>query len=161
MATATAGAAQGQAALARGDGGAPEAAYTMPLHPSSGAGSARGSVRLRLAPSPIFAVTVSRAGHYLFELKVSVTGLRARGDQALVAWAAKRDLSSFTKLGAIGDDGTVTATVDYNKFLVLVTREPSADVEERHGPILLQGVSPSGLLTAMADHGLFSGGMPH
>ncbi len=47
-----------------------------------------------------------------------------------------------------------------NKFLLLITLEASADVEERRGPIVLRGVSPSGLMQNMESHELFNN-MPH
>lgn len=141
-------------------GTAAPAPYRMLLHPTARAGAARAEATLRLAPSP-FGVTVSRTGHYPFDIELRVAGLRAPGDQALVVWAARRDLSEFRKLGVVDPEGRAAGRVDWNKFLLLVTREPSGEVAERSGPVLLRGVSPSGLLAALAGHDLFSGGMPH
>ena len=52
-------------------------------------------------------------------------------------------------------EGRLTATITYNKFLVFVTAEASADVERWAGPILLRGASASARMHTMAGHGPF------
>ena len=42
----------------------------------------------------------------------------------------------------------------------VVTIEPNANVAVRSGPIVLRGISPSGLLQSFIGHELFSGGGP-
>ena len=125
------------------------------LYPTAHANSARGAVELRFAESP-FGVTVTPDGHHLYEADVETAGLRPDG-RALVVWAATPALDQVQMLGTLGDDGSLATSIAFNKFLVFVTAEPSADVERWTGPILLRGISPSGRMHTMAGHGPFQG----
>lgn len=141
---------------ARASGALPPDPYVIRLVPTARANGASGTVRLRFAPSP-FGVSVTPDGHHLFDAELSASGLPRPADGALVAWAATPDLVEVQKLGSLMPEGVLTARVHFNKFLVFVTEEPSADVERWSGSILLRGVSPSGRMHTMAGHGPFSG----
>ncbi len=47
-----------------------------------------------------------------------------------------------------------------NKFILVISLEESSDVTKRSGPVMLRGISPSGLLQSFASHELFDN-MPH
>ncbi|MFQ5691032.1 MAG: hypothetical protein ACE5HQ_12260 [Gemmatimonadota bacterium] len=115
---------------------------------------AAGYMELFVAPSP-FGITVSRDGRYLYDVAIRVETLRRRPGRSYVAWAATPELDQVKKLGVVDGSGPVIARVDWNKFLVLVTAEISADGERWEGPVLLTARSPSGLMHTMRGHGFF------
>lgn len=107
-----------------------------------------------MATSP-YGVTVSSAGHYVFDVAVHVQSLRRRPGVNYVVWATTPDLQQVKKLGILGEDGVVSNQVDWNKFLIFITAEASADVPRWQGPILLTAMSPSGWMHTMRGHGIF------
>lgn len=129
--------------------------FLVQLVPTAHANGAGGTVELRFAESP-FGVTVTKDGHHLYDAKMITRNLRSRGD-VLVVWAATPELDRVQKLGVLDEDGALEARIAFNKFLVFVTAEASADVERWSGPILLRGISPSGRMHTMAGHGPFQG----
>ncbi|MFQ5678015.1 MAG: hypothetical protein ACE5HP_00980 [Gemmatimonadota bacterium] len=124
------------------------------LKATSSTGGGSGYVELTMATSP-FGVSVSPAGHYLFDLKVAVQQLRRRPGLSYVVWVATPELDRVRKLGVLGEGGVVSGQVDWNKFLVFVTAETSTEVSTWKGPILLTALSPSGLMHTMRGHGIF------
>ncbi|MGH7541462.1 MAG: hypothetical protein ACRELC_10725, partial [Gemmatimonadota bacterium] len=113
---------------------------------------------LTLVPSPSpYGIAVGPAGHHRYDITVRVDRLRRRADAAYVVWAATPELDRVRKLGALVEGESVGAPIDWNKFLVFVSEEPSADGESWSGPILLTGLSPSGRMHTMAGHGPFEG----
>ena len=130
--------------------------YAISLAPTPNANGAAGDVTLTFAPSP-FGVTVTEDGHHVYDLRLSTSGLSPAPGVAYVAWATTPSLDQTEKLGVLGADGTVQSQVRFNKFLVFVTAEPSADVETWSGPIALRGISRSGRMHTMAGHGPFEG----
>ncbi|HEX7117725.1 MAG TPA: hypothetical protein VF212_03000 [Longimicrobiales bacterium] len=130
--------------------------FSIRLVPTARANGASGTVRLRFADSP-FGVAVTRDGHHAYDAAFAVVDLPPVADAVLVAWAATPALDRVEKLGMLGPDGTLEARVHFNKFLIFVTAEPSADVDRWSGPILLRGISPSGRMHSMAGHGPFAG----
>lgn len=138
--------------------------YAFRLRPTNRARGAAGAVGLVPPDSP-FGIPVTADGHLRFDLEVSVRGLReaslAGPGGAYVAWVTTPELDRVEKLGVIGPTGTGRYHLSsMNKFLLLITLEASADVEARRGPIVLRGVSPSGLMQNMESHELFNN-MPH
>lgn len=117
---------------------------------------AAGTMTLRLASSP-YGVALSSDGSYRYHVEISVEDLPDPGDGANVVWAATPELDRHRKLGTLGTSGTVSGEVTWNKFLVFVTAERSADVESWSQRILLSVLSPSGRMHTMAGHGPFSG----
>ncbi len=130
--------------------------YTIRLVPTANANGASGAVRLRFGGSP-FGVSVSRDGRHVYEAALSATGLPPVGGAVPVAWAATPELDRVRRLGVLDGEGRLAARIDFNKFLVFITAEPSGDVERWTGPILLRGISPSGRMHTMAGHGPFAG----
>lgn len=139
-------------------GPAPAACVAAPhrveLQGTGRAPGASGWMDLRFGSSP-YGVAVTEDGSYLYELTIQVTAVPPSAGGTLVAWAATPDLDRHEKLGVLGDDRRVEGNVSWNKFLVFVTAESSADVERWKGPILMTGTSPSGNMHTMAGHGIF------
>ncbi|HEX6938266.1 MAG TPA: hypothetical protein VF158_02560 [Longimicrobiales bacterium] len=130
--------------------------YAIRLVPTAHANGASGTVRLAFSASP-FGVSVTRDGHHAYDAVLTVADLPATGGAALVAWVATPALDRVHKLGALDRDGRVEGRIRFNKFLIFVTAEPSADVDRWSGPILLRGISPSGRMHSLAGHGPFAG----
>jgi len=138
--------------------------YRFPLSATSRARGASGSGYLQLAPSP-FGIAVTANGHLLYDLVLTTKRLRppsALGAyRVYVAWVATPELDRYEKLGPVGESGELRVRISsMNKFILMITAEPSAEVAKRSGPIVLRGVSPSGLLQSFGSHELFSD-MPH
>jgi hypothetical protein len=129
--------------------------FLIDLVPTAHANGARGAVAMRFAESP-FGVSVTDDGRHVYHAEIRTSGLAAAGD-ALVVWAATPSLDEVKKLGTLSAAGTLAGTIAFNKFLVFVTAEASADVSRWAGPILLRGISPSGRMHTMAGHGPFQG----
>lgn len=129
--------------------------FVIALESTGEAKGATGEVRMNFAPSP-FGVALTADGHYIFQLTLTTQGLAPVSGKEYVAWATTPELDQVTRLGALGAAGSVEGTVSYNKILVFVTEETTPDVAEWTGPVLLRGVSRSGLLHTMAGHGPFS-----
>lgn len=127
----------------------------IPLTPAGSDRGFSGYFEIVFASSP-FGVTVSRDGHSVYDVRVQLETARRRDAlPTLVAWVTTPDLDQHVKLGVVDDDMRVAGRVDWNKFLVFVTAEQSADVDRWQGPILLTAMSPSGWMHTMAGHGIF------
>ncbi len=122
--------------------------------PGTGLASGFGDVSFRRGP---FAISVTETGSYLYDITVAVEGINYRGAGTFVVWLATSDLESVQRLGELGADGKARGVVDWNKFLVIVTLEPDSQPGPRwRGPVVLRGISRSGLMHTMAGHGPFS-----
>jgi suppressor of ftsI len=117
---------------------------------------AAGTVELRRLPDP-FDLSVGADGSPRFRLVFNISGLpdpaRLGAFTTYVAWLTTPVLSPMVRLGPLANGETELGVADFNKFLILVTAEPSADGTERRGKIVLRGGSPS---TRMRDHDLLS-----
>ena len=131
------------------------APHRVDLESTGNAPGASGWMDLRFGNAP-HGVAVTEDGSYRYEISVHVTSVPGnRGESTLVAWAATPNLDRHLNLGAVGDDGVVEGEVSWNKFLVFVTAESSANVETWQGPVLMKATSPSGNMHTMAGHGIF------
>jgi len=132
--------------------------YEMDLVPTRsipGASRARGQVALTFRSSP-FGVDLSTDGSYQYHLEIEVSRLPQAGGDEFVVWASTPRLDEVQRLGVLRGDGVVTGSVAWNKFLVFVTLEPAAvDEGMWTGPVVLRGISRSGLMHTMAGHGAF------
>lgn len=140
---------------------APGEYYAIDLVPTGrvpGTAGAEGKAMSAFARSP-FGVAVSSGGSYRQDLTIHVDGLRPRRDGVYVAWTASSDLEEVERLGVLDEGGGLTATVGWNKFLVIVSLERSADAlpDRWQGPIVMRGMSRSGLMHTMAGHGAYQG----
>ena len=101
------------------------------------------------APSP-FGVSVSEDGRYIYDVGLLIRGLRTRPDRTYVVWAITPDMENRRKLGVWVPGSTTVGRVDWNRFMIVVTAEPSPDTDAWQGPILFSASSPSGKMQTMA-----------
>jgi hypothetical protein len=127
----------------------------VPTRRVPGTGNAIGLGKVTFARSP-YGVSVTPDGTYLYDLSLSLDRLKRPKEGVLTAWVTTSDLANVERLGALDDAFRVDGRVEWNRFLVVVTLEPSADAAERwQGPIVLRGMSRSGMMHTMAGHGPF------
>lgn len=124
------------------------------LDPTRSGVGFEGWMELTFARSP-HGVAVAPDGRYVYDVVLGVRSQRTIEGRTLVAWATTPELDQVRRLGILGEEMSVSAQVDWNKFLVLVTAETSAELDRWQGPILLTGMSPSGKMHTMAGHGIF------
>jgi hypothetical protein len=138
------------------------AMYRIPLDATTAGRGAQGIATLARPASP-FAMPVTRDGHIIYDVAVSVQGLpepaNFGGATRYVAWVTVPDLSLVHSLGPLAADGTAHGQVAWNKFIVLVTAERTAGAKWA-GPILLKGASPSTWMQRFQAHVLGNGGNP-
>jgi len=125
--------------------------YCIDLFSTARAGDAAGVVELRRPWSP-FGVTVTAEGRHRHDL---VAWLARLPDPAsigpyttYVAWATPLSLDPVVKLGEVKNGMNELGEVAFNKYLVWVTAEASANVTERSGPLIVRGRSPSSRMEA-------------
>ena len=120
--------------------------YCLDLHAVPEVEGANGSVDLGRVTSP-FGVAVTPAGHHVHQLTAHIEGLpdpTSLGPySAYVAWATTPFFEPVIKLGEVDNGVNSLGRIEFNKFLVLITAETSADVENRNGRLILRGRSPS------------------
>ena len=132
--------------------------YVVDLVPTGrvpGTRKAKGEARLAFARSA-FGLAVNADGRYVYDLSVRFSGLAPQADD-FVVWVAKADLSEIRPVGVLADPDGPAGTVDWNKFLVVVTLEPAGEplADSWRGPIVFRGMSRSGRMHTMAGHGPF------
>ena len=133
--------------------------YTITLVPTRrvpGTRRATGAATVTFTPSP-FGISISRQGNYVYNLDISIEKLPPAREGAYVAWVSTADLNEIKRLGTLDDAMTISGQVHWNKYLVIITLEPSAHAsgESWQGPVVLRGMSRSGLMHTMAGHGPF------
>ena len=131
--------------------------YSISLLPTRRVPEARqatGSAQLSFVESP-FGVALSRSGHYRYRLDIRVSELRPVKDHVYVAWLATPNLKEYRRLGLFSAEHELSADVSWNKFIVFVTLESieTSKDEAWQGPVVLRGMSRSGLMHTMAGHG--------
>ena len=118
-----------------------------------GTGRAVGTGMVNFARSP-FGVAVSPSGRYVYDLSLSIDRIKAPRRGAYTAWAVAPDLQDVVRLGVIEEGQVASARVTWNKFLVVVTLEPSTEPTARwHGPVVMRGMSRSSMMHTLAGHG--------
>jgi hypothetical protein len=134
----------------------PSTYYGIDLVPTKripGTGLAKGTGRVTFTSSP-FGVSVSPAGTYVYDLALTVERLEPPKKGAYTAWVSTPNLDQIKRLGAFDENFALAGRVDWNKFLVIVTLEPSDEATDTwQGPIILRGMSRSGLMHTLAGHG--------
>ena len=117
---------------------------------------AEGVGHVTFAHSP-FGVALSPRGNYIYDLNISVDDLKPPRSGVYVAWVSTPNLDVIDRLGPLDENMSIQGTVDFNKFLVIITLEPSAEGLGPiwQGPIALRGMSKSGFMHTMAGHGPF------
>jgi suppressor of ftsI len=120
--------------------------YCIELAAPPGIVGAAGVVELGWSPGP-FTVPVSSDGRLRYVPITILSGLPAPPTfgsyTTYVAWLATPLLHPVVKLGAVTNGRTELPTIDLEKFLILITAEPSPDVSEPGGRLVLRGASPS------------------
>ena len=136
--------------------------YGIRMAPTRTAPGAVGKVETTFAQSP-FGVAVSVAGSYLYDVSISVEGLRGPRNVDYTVWASPPDLVPMRRLGVLSENHELSAQVGFNKFIIFLTAERpgswdpdrAKDGNAWEGPILLQGISRSGMMHSTAGHGPF------
>ncbi|HEX5439212.1 MAG TPA: hypothetical protein VFW98_18810 [Gemmatimonadaceae bacterium] len=134
--------------------------YDIPLFNTPKAPAAKGKARLVSAQSP-FGIAVTADGHAMYDAHVTVSGLPAPATlgkyATYVAWGVTPDLTQWKRLGIVHNGTSTVGSVDFNKFLLVITAEANTDSASHDGPTVLHGTSPSGWLQTFLAHPLFRG----
>ena len=121
-----------------------------------GTGLAAGLGEVTFPDSP-FGVTLADDGSYVLDVWLSVERLMAPREGVYVGWLTTPDLDKVERIGSLTDGGQLHGRAQWNKFLLVVTLEPADDPEAAMwtGPVVMRGMSRSGLMHTMAGHGAF------
>jgi hypothetical protein len=134
--------------------------YDIKLLPTPKAPGATGTARLVYASSP-YGVAVTEDGRASYDVEITAAGLpqpSALGPYATyVAWAATPDLTQWVRLGTVTNGKSTVGSVQFNKFLLVISAEGVPTVASQTGPTVLHGTSPSGYLQSFLSHPLFRG----
>ena len=121
------------------------------LFSTANGGDAVGVIELTRPWSP-FGVTVTPEGHHRHQLRSWISGLPNPSSlgpyQTYIAWATPLELDPVIKLGPVSNGENNLGEVSFNKFMVFVTAEASLEVDQRSGPLILRGRSPSSRMEA-------------
>lgn len=104
-----------------------------------------------------FGVDLGRDGSYRYDVTVRFERLRLPRSGSFVVWITTPTLDRIALAGELTDPAGFKSSVDWNKFLVVVTHEPAYDPDATSwsGPIVIRGMSRSGMMHTMAGHGPF------
>ena len=93
--------------------------------------------------------------HILRFAHVSLDRMRAPRDGQLVAWVTTAEIDHIERMGALDEHLQTTGRVDWNKYIVVITLEPGDDPSQEMwtGPIVMRGMSRSGMMHTMVGHG--------
>jgi hypothetical protein len=137
--------------------------YNIRMAPTGRAPGAVGYVTKTFAQSP-FGIAVSVDGRYVYDVHLAVDGLRGPPNVEYTVWVAPPNLSPIVRLGVLDQDFELRGQVDLNKFIMFVTAEQPGSWDPENvkkpgnawkGPILMQGISRSGLMHSASGHGPF------
>lgn len=105
-----------------------------------------GRVELLVRPGP-FTVDVTASGVLRFSPVIALEGLPAPASlgpySTYVAWVATPVMDPMRSLGEVRNGRFPLPAIELDKFIILVTAEPSAGVMSPTGPFVLRGASPS------------------
>jgi FtsP/CotA-like multicopper oxidase with cupredoxin domain len=120
--------------------------YCIELLPAGDIERASGSARLVPPPSP-FGIAVSAAGEQLHDVLFDLRDLPDPASlgpyTAYVAWATTPQLKPVVKLGAVRNGTIRLGRVAFDRILILISAERSAEASERSGRLVLRGTSAS------------------
>ena len=121
-----------------------------------GTGNATGFGEIAFAKSP-FGISLTEDGSYLYEFTVRFERLNPARTGTYVVWTTTPELDEIVPAGEMTDPAAFSGKVAWNKFLVVVTLEPAFDPDAATwtGPIVIRGMSRSGMMHTMAGHGPF------
>ena len=137
--------------------------FRIALQPTSVGSGASGVAMLALAPSP-FGITLTADGHFLYDVHLTADGLAKPSSlgpyTTYVAWVATENLDPVRRLGVVHDGQSITGQIDYDKFILLISAERTANGAHWQGPVVLRGFSPSMYLDNFSGKEMFLGGVP-
>jgi hypothetical protein len=140
--------------------GASEGPFDIALFNTPKTPTAKGHARLVFASSP-FGVAVTADGRASYDVQIQTSGLPDPATlgayTTYVAWAVTTDLAEWHRLGPVANGQSTVGHAELNKFLLVITAEPSATPATHAGPTVLHGTSPSGWLQSFLSHPLFRG----
>jgi suppressor of ftsI len=120
--------------------------YCIELLPADGIDRASGAAWL-LPPASPFGIAVSAAGEPQHDVRFDLRDLPDPSSlgpyTTYVAWATTPQLSPVVKLGVVRNGTMPLGRVAFDRFLILITAEASADVSDRAGRLVLRGTSAS------------------
>ena len=121
----------------------------------TGTGYATGVAEVSLSGASPFSVALTADGSYEYAVHVSLERMKVPARGRLIAWVTTSDLSRIERMGALDEHLRASGSVAWNQFLVVVTLEPSVDASQTvwAGPIVLRGMSRSGMMHTMVGHG--------
>lgn len=133
--------------------------YRFPLVSTGrvpGSGRAAGVGEVTFASSP-YGVALAADGSYRYDFTVRVERLAPARTGAYVVWTTTPELDQVALAGELSDPAGFRGQVEWNKFLVVVTLEPAFDPTATtwSGPVVMRGMSRSGMMHTMAGHGAF------
>jgi suppressor of ftsI len=143
---ATAGYAQRPCDVSPAPNGPSRDLYCIELVPVPEIAAASGRVELAYLPNP-FTVAVLPDGRLRYQPVVHLGQLPSPASLGpftrYVAWISTTSMDSMARLGTVTEGTTSLPPIDLEKFVVLVTAEPSGDGASPQGRIVLRGQSPS------------------
>ena len=119
-----------------------------------GTGRSRGTAQASFARSP-FGVSIAPDGTYIYNLAIGFERLKAPKQGHYTVWLTNSLVDDVTRLGVLDQNDSVRGRVAWNKYLVVLTLEPTDDpgATRWSGPIVSRGMSRSGMMHTMAGHG--------
>ena len=121
-----------------------------------GSRRANGVADVTFRPSP-FGIALSPTGEYVYNLSIAIDELVPARNGSYVVWVTTPNLDQVVRLGTLDGTHRIQGQVEWNKFLVVVSLEENPDAVQRwSGPIVLRGMSRSGMMHTMAGHGPFA-----
>ena len=120
-----------------------------------GTGLATGRVETAAPASTPFSVSLGPDGSYAYDLRIALDRMRAPRSGRFVAWVTTTEIDHVRRLGALDENLRASGSVDWNKFIVVITLEPDDDPTATMwtGPIAFRGMSRSGMMHTMVGHG--------
>ena len=121
-----------------------------------GSGEATGETAVSFKTTP-FGISLAPDGSYAYDIDIEIVGLRTPKKGGYVAWITTPSIDQIKRIGRLDESNRIAGSVDWNKFLVVITleAEPDKKADMWTGPIALRGISRSGLMHTMAGHGPF------
>lgn len=121
-----------------------------------GTGNASGVGEVAFTQSP-YGVALGTDGSYRYDFTVRFERLNPARGGAYVVWTTTPELDRVALAGELTDPAGFGGRVAWNKFLVVVTLEPAFDPDAAMwtGPVVIRGMSRSGMMHTMAGHGPF------
>ncbi|MDE2866076.1 MAG: hypothetical protein OXR05_13435 [Gemmatimonadota bacterium] len=121
-----------------------------------GTGNASGVGEVAFARSP-YGVALGEDGSYQYDFTVRFERMAPARDGTYVVWTTTPELDRIALAGELTNPAGFSGQVAWNKFLVVVTLEPAFDPDAAMwtGPIVIRGMSRSGMMHTMAGHGPF------